>query len=192
MKRLVTLLSFLCISFPLFYIDGTNANQSSEVYFTPDEIRNEIRQISSYNIQAPEFPEHLDWFNTKERIELSDLKGQIVIINFWTFGSTKAMEQHKQLKAIKAKYRDQVKFIDVQSPNFYNNLDRNNIQDAIKKYKIDTPVVFDRDNRIRQAFNVHHYPTFVILNKQGQYAGYLSGLDKIRLLETYINSILSL
>ena len=36
-------------------------------------------------IHAPEFPEGLDWLNTDTPIRLSDLKGKLVLLDFWTF-----------------------------------------------------------------------------------------------------------
>ena len=36
-------------------------------------------------IHAPEFPEGLEWLNTDTPIRLSDLKGKLVLLDFWTF-----------------------------------------------------------------------------------------------------------
>ena len=38
-------------------------------------------------IHAPEFPDGLDWVNTAERpLRLEELRGKIVLLDFWTFG----------------------------------------------------------------------------------------------------------
>ena len=34
---------------------------------------------------APEFPDGLDWLNTQRDINMEDLKGKIVILDFWTY-----------------------------------------------------------------------------------------------------------
>ena len=36
-------------------------------------------------VRAPEFPEGLDWINTTRPIKLADLRGKIVILDFWTY-----------------------------------------------------------------------------------------------------------
>ncbi len=36
-------------------------------------------------IHAPEFPEKLEWINTRSPVSLSDLNGRLVILHFWTY-----------------------------------------------------------------------------------------------------------
>ncbi len=36
-------------------------------------------------IAAPEFPAGLEWANTRRPIRLEDLRGRLVILDFWTF-----------------------------------------------------------------------------------------------------------
>ncbi len=36
-------------------------------------------------VDAPDFPAGLDWLNTERPLALSDLKGKIVILDFWTY-----------------------------------------------------------------------------------------------------------
>ena len=34
---------------------------------------------------APDFPDDLAWLNTQRSINMEDLKGKIVILDFWTY-----------------------------------------------------------------------------------------------------------
>ena len=36
-------------------------------------------------VNAPEFPEGLDWLNAERPLTLEDLKGKIIILDFWTY-----------------------------------------------------------------------------------------------------------
>jgi hypothetical protein len=38
------------------------------------------------NPMAPEFPGGLEWLNTDRPLSLKELKGKIVLLDFWTFG----------------------------------------------------------------------------------------------------------
>lgn len=35
---------------------------------------------------APEFPAGLDWLNVERSLELADLRGKVVLLDFWTYG----------------------------------------------------------------------------------------------------------
>ncbi len=36
-------------------------------------------------VNAPDFPQGLDWLNTESPLALKDLRGKIVILDFWTY-----------------------------------------------------------------------------------------------------------
>ncbi len=36
-------------------------------------------------VAAPEFAEGLDWLNTENPLRLSDLRGKVVVLDFWTY-----------------------------------------------------------------------------------------------------------
>ena len=42
---------------------------------------------SSYagKVNAPEFPANLEWVNTDRPLSLAELKGKIVVLDFWTY-----------------------------------------------------------------------------------------------------------
>ena len=42
-------------------------------------------QSFSATVRAPDFPPGLDWINSDRPLTLKDLRGRIVILDFWTF-----------------------------------------------------------------------------------------------------------
>ncbi|MGW8319564.1 MAG: hypothetical protein ACWGPS_09985, partial [Candidatus Promineifilaceae bacterium] len=45
-----------------------------------------VAQNYEGKVPAPEFPEGLDWLNTDRPLTLAELKGKIVLLDFWTYG----------------------------------------------------------------------------------------------------------
>lgn len=43
------------------------------------------RRSFAGNLTAPDFPHGLDWLNTDRPLTLRDLRGKIVILDFWTY-----------------------------------------------------------------------------------------------------------
>lgn len=37
-------------------------------------------------IHAPEFPSGLEWLNTPRPLSLKELRGKVVLLEFWTYG----------------------------------------------------------------------------------------------------------
>lgn len=44
------------------------------------------RSFAGSAIRAPDFPADLDWLNTGRPLSLKDLRGKLVLLEFWTYG----------------------------------------------------------------------------------------------------------
>ena len=48
-------------------------------------VEREMAEATAGAIYAPEFPDGLEWLNTSAPVRLADLKGKLVLLDFWTF-----------------------------------------------------------------------------------------------------------
>jgi len=124
---------------------------------------------------APEFPSGMEWLNTDNPIKLSDLKGKLVLLDFWTFCCINCMHVIPDLTKLEHKYSQELVVIGVHSAKFTNERGAESIRQAILRYGIEHPVVNDKDFKIWNAYGARAWPTLVLINPNGQVVGSHSG-----------------
>jgi len=135
---------------------------------------------------APEFPPGLDWINTDAPIRLKDLRGKIVLLDFWTYCCINCMHIIPDLKRLEAKYADEIVVIGVHSAKFLNEKNTASILQAVMRYEIEHPVVNDASMIVWQQYGIRAWPTVVVVDPLGKVIGAAAGegvfqsLDPIR------------
>src|SRR5439155_24694887 len=105
--------------------------------------------------------------NTDKPLRLADLRGKVVLLDFWTYCCINCMHIIPQLTALEKKYARELVVIGVHSAKFQNEVDVENIRQAILRYEIQHPVVNDRDFRILRAHAVLSWPTLLLVRTNG-------------------------
>jgi thiol-disulfide isomerase/thioredoxin len=124
---------------------------------------------------APEFPGGMEWLNTDRPLTLKELRGKIVILDFWTYCCINCIHIIPDLKRLEAKYPNELVVIGVHSAKFQNEKEAQNIRDAILRYEIEHPVINDRDFRVWNAYSANAWPTLVLIDPTGRVVGARSG-----------------
>src|SRR5215467_5226380 len=101
-------------------------------------------------VNAPEFHEGLEWLNTDRPLTIRELRGKIVLLDFWTYCCINCMHVIPDLKKLEHKYKDELVVIGVHSAKFTTEKDTDNIRQAILRYEIEHPVVNDSEMRVWQ------------------------------------------
>ena len=127
------------------------------------------------NITAPEFPLDAEWINTSAPVRLADLRGKIVLLDFWTYGCINCMHVIPDLKRLEAEYPDTLVVIGVHSAKFTTEGETENIRRVVQRYGVTHPVLNDRDFVTWTEYGVHAWPTFVLIDPFGKIVGQLSG-----------------
>lgn len=110
-----------------------------------------FRKPSLIISKAKDLPEGFSWLNIDRPLSLEDLKGHVVILDFWTYCCINCMHTLPDLDWIEKKYRGKpVVVIGVHSAKFYNEQEVENIKEAIGRYEISHPVIVDKDLAIWQ------------------------------------------
>ena len=95
-------------------------------------------------IGAPDFPNALDWFNVERPLSLvSDLRGKIVILDFWTQGCINCLHVIPDLHRLEDEYPDSLVVIGVHWAKFDHERTSRAVQQAVQRLGIRHPVVND-------------------------------------------------
>lgn len=128
-------------------------------------------------IKAPEFPTHLEWLNTGRPLSIKELKGKIILLDFWTFCCINCMHIIPDLKKLEAKYPNELVVIGVHSAKFTNEKSSDSIRQAILRYELKHPVLNDNQFEVWNLYGAHAWPTLVLINPHGRIIGTHSGED---------------
>jgi len=126
-------------------------------------------------IRAPELQGGVNWLNTSTPLHLRDLRGKIVILDFWTFCCINCIHTLPDLAKLEKKYANQLVVVGVHSAKFDNEKDSENIRKAILRYEISHPVVNDANMTIWNAYGVMSWPTLFLIDPEGYLVGKGSG-----------------
>ncbi len=126
-------------------------------------------------VAAPELDGGVAWLNTASPIRMRDLKGKIVLIDFWTFCCINCIHTLPDLAKLEKQYPNQLVVIGVHSAKFENEKNSESIRKAILRYEITHPVVNDADMKIWQKYGVNSWPTLVLIDPEGNVVGKGSG-----------------
>src|SRR5262249_29116636 len=98
--------------------------------------------------RAPELDGGVAWLNTASPVRLRDLRGKIVLLDFWTLCCINCIHTLPDLAKLEKKYANQLVVIGVHSAKFENERNSESIRKAILRYEISHPVVNDADMKI--------------------------------------------
>lgn len=116
---------------------------------------------------APPITQGGEWFNSQP-LKLSDLRGKVVLIDFWTYSCINCQRTFPYLKDWWDKYQDKgLVIIGIHSPEFEFEKSAGNLQEAISDFNIKYPVVQDNNFATWRAYNNHYWPAKYLIDKDG-------------------------
>jgi thiol-disulfide isomerase/thioredoxin len=185
------------------------------------QIREKIQEVrTKHKIHAPEFPSGLTWLNTGPTpaplpyfaaagrsplrsghreagqgrpLTLQELRGKIVLLDFWTYCCINCLHVIPDLKYLEDKYAGKpLVVIGVHSAKFTNEKDAANVRQAVRRYEVEHPVVVDSDFTVWQSYSVRAWPTLVMIDPDGYLLGIFSGEGNREIIENYIETTLDI
>src|SRR5258708_1617406 len=110
------------------------------------------------------------WINSPPQT-LAQLKGKVVLVDFWTFSCVNCVRTLPHLQALYAKYRDHgLVIIGVHSPEFDFEKNSKNVATAVSRLGVVWPVALDSSLNIWTAYNNHFWPAEYLIDQNGKIA----------------------
>jgi len=141
--------------------------------------------------KAPELDGGTAWLNTGKPLSLKDLKGKVVLLDFWTLCCINCIHIMPDLAKLEKKYANELVVIGVHSAKFENEKNSESIRKAILRYDLKHPVVNDADQKIWNAYDCSSWPTLVLIDPEGNLLGQTTGEGKYELLDAVIGKVIA-
>ncbi|MEZ4861626.1 MAG: thioredoxin-like domain-containing protein [Caldilineaceae bacterium] len=142
--------------------------------------------IDLYATAAPEFPPDLEWLNTDRPLTLAQLRGKVVLLDFWTYGCINCIHNFPELKRLQERFPDELVIIGIHSAKFTNEGQTENLRQVILRYDLEHPIINDHDLRLWEEWNVPGWPTLVLIDPSGNIASIHVGEDVYRAFQPII------
>lgn len=116
---------------------------------------------------APELTGITEWINTPP-LTLEQLKGKVVLIDFWTYSCINCLRTLPYLEKWDAHYKDLgFVLIGVHTPEFEFEKDTLNVEEAAKRLGIHYPIAQDNEYKTWKAFNNRYWPAHYLIDQKG-------------------------
>lgn len=117
---------------------------------------------------APNLEGVTGYINTSPDALKDEMKGKVVLYDFWTYSCINCLRTLPFLEEWNAKYSDKgLLIIGVHSPEFEFEKNIDNVRMAVQKYNITYPVVLDSDHSTWDAFGNRYWPAEYITDYLG-------------------------
>jgi thiol-disulfide isomerase/thioredoxin len=108
------------------------------------------------------------WLNSAA-LAPDDLRGKVVLVDFWTFTCINWLRTLPYLRAWDASYRDQgLVIIGVHTPEFGIEKDLDAVRRSAKQMAVEYPIAIDNDYSVWRAFDNQYWPALYVFDAQGR------------------------
>jgi thiol-disulfide isomerase/thioredoxin len=126
-------------------------------------------------VRAPELRGAGGWLNTDHPLALRDLRGRVVVLDFWTFCCINCLRVIEELRPLEERFGERLVVIGVHSPKFPHESDHAAVGRAVARHRITHPVLDDPELETWQQYGVRAWPTLVVIDPDGYVVAMASG-----------------
>jgi thiol-disulfide isomerase/thioredoxin len=134
-----------------------------------------VTELKAPRVRAPELRGR-QWLNTGgNALTLADLRGKIVLLDFWTFCCINCLHVLDEMRPLEEKYGDVLVIIGVHSPKFEHERDPEALAAAVERYGVHHPVLDDVDMSMWRQYAAKAWPTLTVIDPTGYVVASMAG-----------------
>lgn len=142
-------------------------NPIATILPTPAATQPETAMLAADGKALPDFQGIQQWLNS-DPLTIADLKGNVVLIQFWTFACINCQRTLPHITQWHRQYAAQgLKVIGIHTPEFAFERDPNNIKRALQQHQITYPVPIDNDYKTWKAYSNEYWPHLFLADRRG-------------------------
>lgn len=149
------------------------------------------QQSRRARVRAPELSGR-QWLNTGgEQVKLSDLRGRVVLLDFWSFCCINCLHVIDELRPLEEEFADELVTIGVHSPKFQHEADPDALAAAVERYEVRHPVLDDPELATWQDYAVKAWPTLVVVDPEGYVVHVAAGEGHVEALRSVVGQVVA-
>lgn len=118
--------------------------------------------------KAPDFTGISRWLNSASPLTMEKLKGKVVLVDFWTYTCINCIRTLPFVTSWYEKYKEKgFIVVGVHTPEFEFEKKTENVENAMRQYKIYYPVAQDNDYATWNAYSNHYWPAKYLIDANG-------------------------
>jgi cytochrome c biogenesis protein CcdA/thiol-disulfide isomerase/thioredoxin len=159
------------------------------------KLRGQTRQLAASSSlrdfgEAPELTGLSNWINSHP-LTLQNLRGKVVLIDFWTYSCINCLRTLPHVKAWDRTYRNRgLVVLGVHTPEFAFEHVPGNVEGAVERLGIKYPVALDNDYGTWNAFQNQYWPAKYLIDRRGHLRYYHFGEGEYDTVEQRIRTLL--
>lgn len=131
--------------------------------------------MSDGPIMAPSLDGAVAWLNVAAPLSMADLRGKVVILDFWTYGCVNCLHTLRDLKTLEARFPTELVVVGIHSPKFTHEKGTDQLRRILVRHEIEHPVANDANLEIWRRYGAQAWPTRVIVDPLGNLVGTAMG-----------------
>ena len=169
-------------------IEPAMAATTTASQLSPEQVKL-LAKLPSQGI-APEL-QNETWLNSAP-LTLAELRGKVVIVEFWTFDCINCRNVIPYVRAWHEKYQaDGLVIIGVHTPEFAYERELTNVQSAIAQLGVTWPVAIDNEKLTWRAYANRYWPAAYLIDKTGNIRHLAIGEGRYEYTEAVIQALLA-